>query len=120
MIPDLRGANQICIFTQRGQGELGLLKRNEAAALGNDLAKVFQAYALHDAPAQDNPVRHKQIDQVGQTQAEIVRFARDGFSGQRMSFLSALEILFRGQGSRLGIGRLRLRIKPRSQRGPCR
>src|SRR5215470_257202 len=80
VMPDLCSAYQVGVFAERGERELRLLVGNEAAALCNHFAKVFEAHAFHDAAAHHDSLRHKQIDQVSQAQPQIVHLALDCFA----------------------------------------
>src|SRR6267378_4538633 len=93
-MPDTGCADQVGVFAERSQGEFRLFKRHEPASLRNHFSEIVETYALHHAAAQDNPVRHKQVDQVGQTQPEVMRLTRDGLLSQRIAFFRKLENFF--------------------------
>src|SRR5262249_20576031 len=97
MMPHLRRANQVRVVAERSQRQLGLFKRNEAAALRDHFANLFETHTLHDAASHHNPIWHKQIDQVGQAQPEIVRLASKRLLSQFVAAFCKLENFFGGK-----------------------
>src|SRR5580704_243237 len=77
MMPDHRCSNQVGVLAERGQEQLSLFKWDETAALADGLANAFKKKTgtLHDAAAQHNGVRSKQIDQVREAKPQIEGFA---------------------------------------------
>ena len=53
IVPDPCGADEIAIFSERSQGELGLLEWDKTATAGNQFANAVekQGRALHQAAA---------------------------------------------------------------------
>src|SRR5260370_23063926 len=99
MMPYPRCADEIGVLCQRSQSQLRLFKRNESATLANDLADTVKKErpTFHDTSTQDDHVRHKKIDQIGQAETKIVSFALNRSARQLISLLRKLADLFGGE-----------------------
>src|SRR5882762_9193429 len=96
-MPNARRADQIRILTQRRQRQRGFLPRHKAAALRDHTAQILQPNAFHHAPAQYNHLRHKQSDQIRQSEPQIKSLAFDRASRASVSALRQLKNLFRAE-----------------------
>src|SRR5207249_2164249 len=79
MVPHARRANQIRVISQRSQRQFHLFKRNESAALADHFADTIEKKCgtPHYAAAKYDHVWNKEINQIRDTQAEIITFAFD-------------------------------------------
>src|SRR5215469_1964020 len=98
MVPDARRSDQVRFFSKGGQNDLGLLRGDEPAAPANRLADAMekQGETLHHAATQDNHVRDKQIDEIGETQTQIVRLALDDSASDRIPMFCQFADFSRG------------------------
>src|SRR5258708_22435926 len=127
IMPDPCGADEIAIFSERGQGELGLLEWDKTATVGNQFANAVekQGRALHQAATQDNHVRCKQIDEVGQTNPQVAGLPVNRLVSQSIALPRELADALGGEMVALRIIGRRIRIQPchhrwsRSQRFPA-
>src|ERR1700730_9734185 len=96
VVPDPRCSDEIGVFSERSQSQFRLFKRNESATRANDFADAVKkkGRALHHAATQDDHVRHKKIDQIGQTETQVVSFPLHRPASQLISLLRKLADLF--------------------------
>src|SRR5437879_3986212 len=76
VVPHSSRADEIRVLAKGSQGQLCLVVGNKAAAAGDDLADLIQKEVgtFHNTTTQHNCVGDEHGDQVGQTQAKMVRF----------------------------------------------
>src|SRR3984893_13747129 len=88
MMPHHRRPNQVRIRAERGEQQLRLFKRNEAATLADGLANAIKKKIgiLHDAAAQNDCVRSEQIDQIGEAKPQTPGFTAYCRAGQLIAF----------------------------------
>src|ERR1700722_14794975 len=118
MMPDACGADQVGVRTQRGQSQFRFFERHESASLvyGLPNATEKKACALHHAAAENNRVRHKKIDQIGQTKTQKVSFAISRSASQFVSLLRKLADLLRGKLSGIAVVRGCVHFEPCNHR----
>src|SRR5579872_844084 len=92
VIPDSGCANEICVFTERGQGKFCFVEGNQRAALADDLfdAAEKQGRTFHDAAAEHDGIGAKHSHEIGQAEAEIVGFTIHGPPGDVVAGRSQL------------------------------
>src|SRR5271165_3426121 len=115
IVPHSRRADEVGIFSQRREHELRLLGWDESEAAGDDFANAVkkQRRAIHHATAEHNGVRRKQIDQVGESQAEIEGLMLDGSQSSFIPLLRKLTNLLRRDPLAMRISRRRMALDPR-------
>jgi len=69
VVPDSGSADQVCVFAEGGERELALFCWNKAAAAADHFADAIEKEfrTLHDAPAQHDSVRSKEVDEIGES-----------------------------------------------------
>ncbi len=127
MMPNHGRPDQVGIFSQRGEEQLGFFKGNEAAAPADGLANAIEKKirTLHNAAAQHDCIRGEEINQVGEAEAKIFCFAIYSRTGQCIAFAGQLTDSFCGQPGAMRIVRRRSSFqpcghgRPRCQRFPA-
>src|SRR5882762_2084260 len=116
MVPDPRRTYEIGVFSQRSCRQLRFSKRNESATLVNYFTDAIKkkGRTLHHAPTQDDHIRHKEIDQIGQTETQVVSFPLDRPAGQLITLLRKLADLFCGEICAIAAVRWYIHFEPRS------
>src|SRR5579862_7218452 len=101
IVPHSCRADQVRIVSERGECDLCLFGRDEAAAAGDHFADAVEKKrsALHHAAAQHNCVGCKQVDQVGEADPEIVALMFDGLLCDGVTLLREFADLLRGNAS---------------------
>src|SRR5713101_5169103 len=118
MVPYPRCTNEIGVLSQRSQFQFGLFTRNESATLTNYFADAIKkkGRAVHHAATQDDHVWHKKIDQIGQTETQVVGFALNRSRRQPISAFRQLADLCGAQIFGRASISCRICVEPRGHR----
>src|SRR5579862_3006214 len=118
IVPHARRSDQVCVVSERGEGQLRLLGRDETATLADDLANAFEEKigAFHYAAAQDNRIGSEEINQIGQAQAEVVGFVLDGLLRNLVTFPSQFANALRSNAGPVQITGRRMSVNPSDHR----
>src|SRR2546421_13101606 len=114
VVPDPRRTYEISVLSERRQCQFCLFKRNESATLANHVANAVKekGRTLHHAAAQDDHVRHKKIDQIGQTETEVVGLALHRPASQLIPLLRKQADLFGREIRGMAVVRWRIHFEP--------
>src|SRR5579864_4826588 len=119
IVPHSRGTDEVRVISQRGERELRLLCRDKTAAASDHFADAIEKKrrALHDAAAQHDGVRSKQVYQVREAQSQIERLMFHCLQRDGIPLLRKFTDFLGGDAFAMGISRRRVGFEPRHHRG---